>query len=121
MSCRWGSDVRRVVIESPFAGNLARHIGYARAAVRDSINRGEAPFASHLIYTQAGVLRDDSREDRSLGIVSGFAWMEVCDLVAVYQDLGISGGMRLGIERAKQLDKPVEYRTIAHMRFQDSE
>ena len=44
------------VIESPFSAptidELVRNIQYAMLAVRDSLSRGEAPYASHLFYTQ---------------------------------------------------------------------
>lgn len=48
--------MRRVILESPFAGNLWgrwRNRGYARRCLRDSVLRGEAPLVSHLLYTQA--------------------------------------------------------------------
>src|SRR5690606_40243334 len=54
---------RLVIVESPYAAkeffDRVRNQDYARAALRDSLLRGEAPFASHLLYTQAGVLDDD--------------------------------------------------------------
>lgn len=78
----------------------------------DSLHRGEAPFASHLLYTQHGVLKDEIPEQRKLGIEAGFAWGEVADLVVVYKDLGISGGMRLGIARAEAQGLPIEFRAL---------
>src|SRR5690606_3550939 len=42
---------RLVILESPYAGNIDLNIDYARAAVRDSLSRGESPIASHLLYT----------------------------------------------------------------------
>jgi len=36
--------VRRVIVESPYAGDVARNVEYARACVRDSLQRGEAPY-----------------------------------------------------------------------------
>ena len=42
--------MRRVILESPYAGNVEENVAYARAAVRDSLLRGEAPIASHLLY-----------------------------------------------------------------------
>lgn len=47
--------MRIVVLESPYAGDIERNTNYARDCMRDSILRGEAPIASHLIYTQAGI------------------------------------------------------------------
>lgn len=108
--------MRRVIIESPFAGKtddeIATNIDYARACIRDAILRDEAPFASHLLYTQPGVLRDGVPEERSTGMRAGFAWIEVAEATVVYTDRGISRGMKAGIAQAEKAGKPVEYRTI---------
>jgi hypothetical protein len=104
--------MKLVSIESPFAGNVAKNLRYARAALRDSLTRGEAPIASHLLYTQDGVLDDTLPDERRRGIAAGHAWMEKADLVAVYSDLGISSGMRQGVDEAEARKVPVIYRTI---------
>ena len=104
--------MRLVIIESPFAGDVARNIQYARLAVRDSLLRGEAPIASHLLYTQAGILDDTVKDERTHGIQAGLAWLKGADLTAVYVDYGISDGMRLGIAAAKEAGVPVEYRHL---------
>ena len=104
--------MKLVIIESPYAGNTERNIAYARAALRDSLMRGEAPIASHLLYTQPGVLLDDVPEDRRLGIEAGLAWGRVAELTAVYVDLGQSAGMDFGVRRAMSECRPVEYRSI---------
>ena len=102
--------MKLVIIESPYAGDIKKNIKYAKACIRDSLFRGEAPFASHLFYTQEGILRDEYPEDRKLGMEAGFSWGAKADLVAVYFDNGISSGMRAGIERAKKLGIRVEHR-----------
>lgn len=101
-----------VVIESPLAGDVARNTRYARAAMRDSLRRGEAPYASHLLYAQPGILDDLVPGEREQGISAGFAWGACAELVAVYTDLGISGGMRRGIARAEAAGTEVVYRSI---------
>ncbi len=100
----------RVILESPFAGQVGRNIGYARSAMLDSLNRDESPFASHLLYTQ--VLDDKDPSERKLGMTAAQAWYSTAEMVVVYQDYGISGGMQAGIDLAKSLDIPVEYRNI---------
>lgn len=50
--------MRRVIVESPYAGDIERNMRYLRACLADCLRRGEAPFASHAIYTQPGVLDD---------------------------------------------------------------
>ncbi len=101
-------DMRRVIIESPYAGDIKRNVAYARAAMADSLRKGEAPFASHLLYTQ--VLFDDLPLDREKGMLACLEWADACDAVVVYGDLGISPGMQRAIDNAKKWDIPVEHR-----------
>lgn len=103
---------RRVIVESPYAGDVERNVAYARAAMRDCLCRGEAPLASHLLYTQDGVLCDDVPAERQLGIEAGLAWGQVADATVVYADFGISHGMHKGIERARAEGRAVEFRSI---------
>lgn len=83
--------IQRVIIESPYAGEVETNLRYLRACMRDSLLRGEAPFASHGLYTQPGVL-DDTLMEREIGMLAGFAWREVAQTV-FYMDLGWSPGM----------------------------
>lgn len=101
-----------VVVESQYAGDVETNVRYARACMDDSLSRGEAPLASHLLYTQPGILRDDSPAERKLGMEAGFAWGAHAAVVAVYTDLGMSGDMRDGAERARERRQCVEYRTV---------
>lgn len=104
--------MRLVVLESPFAGDVAKNIEYAKACVKDCLLRGEAPIASHLLFTQPGILDDDKPEERKLGIAAGHAWTPKADAVVVYMDLGISKGMKAGVDRATELGVPVEFRSL---------
>ena len=109
--------MRLVVIESPYAGDLGRHSRYLRAAMRDCLLRGEAPFASHALYTQPGVLRDIVPSERELGIKAGLFWRRSAAATVVYTDLGVSAGMELGIAAGKALRKAMvghalEYRKL---------
>lgn len=99
-----------VVLESPYAGDISSNIAYARRALRDCIARGEAPFASHLLYTQ--VLNDAEREARNRGIALNLTFIAICDYLVVYTDKGISAGMQLAIDHAELLGKPIVYREI---------
>lgn len=107
--------MKRVLLESPYAGNvLGRWINrrYARRCVRDSLSRGEAPIASHLLYTQPGILRDEVPAERQWGIDAGLAWKVVADASVVYVDRGISNGMWHGIAAALENGIAVEYRSL---------
>lgn len=102
-----------VILESPYAGNVDLNVRYARAAMRDCLMRGEAPFASHLLFTQPGVLDDVVPDERALGISAGLEWGSIAEKTVVYTDLGISRGMELGIERARAEGRTVEMRTLS--------
>jgi len=104
--------MRKVIIESPFAGDEERNIDYARLCVRDSLSKGEAPIASHLLYTQKTILDDSIPEERQQGIDAGLAWRDVADSTVVYVDLGISKGMEYGIKRAEEQGIKIEYRSL---------
>lgn len=103
-----------VIIESPFAGATEQirndNIAYARKCVADSLARGEAPLASHLLFPQ--LLDDNDHAQRQLGIEAGLAWYRRADKCVVYMDLGVSSGMQTGIARARAYGVPVEERYI---------
>lgn len=104
---------KRVLIESPYAGDVARNLKYARACCRTLMlltandERPWAPYASHLFYTQEGVLDDADPEERAHGIEAGLAWGEAAEETIVCLDLGWSRGMRQGVEAAKACGRPV--------------
>lgn len=102
--------MRRVLLESPYSGEVDRNIQYARQCMLDCIQRGETPMASHLLYTQ--VLDDNIIEQRVTGIRAGHAWIDCVDAVVVYADYGISGGMARAIGLAASKGIPVEERRI---------
>lgn len=104
--------MRLVILESPFAGDIEENVSYAKKCVLDCLLRGEAPIASHLLFTQPGILRDEIPEDRKLGIEAGHQWMRVADAIVVYTDRGISTGMSKGIVRAEEEGRKVEYREL---------
>lgn len=102
--------MRRVIVESPYAGDVDRHMRYLEACLRDCLLRGEAPFASHRLYP--GALNDNSPDERALGIRAGLVWGDVADATVVYTDCGISGGMRQGIAAATAAQRVIEYRQL---------
>jgi len=107
---------RLVVVESPYAGktdeDVEKNIVFARACLRDCFLRGEFPFASHLLYTQPGILDDGNSEERALGIKAGLEWVKVAEATVVYTDFGITDGMKQGIKRAEEDGRVVEYRKL---------
>jgi hypothetical protein len=105
--------MKRVVLESPFAGNVERNVAYAKMCIKDMLDRGEAPIASHLLFTQPGILDDNKPEDRKLGIEAGLAWYEGADLVVFYTDFGISNGMKGAMARASNTNIDIEARNLS--------
>jgi hypothetical protein len=109
-----------VIIESPFGtrpdgsratpAEMEENVLYARRALADSLAKGEAPYASHLLYPQA--LHDADAAQRRQGMEAGFAWGEKADLCAVYIDRGVTPGMKEGIDRALARCTVIVYRTI---------
>src|SRR5690606_13397389 len=102
----------KVILESPYAGDVEKNLAYARECMRDSLLRGEAPFASHLLYTQSRVLNDNIPEERELGINAGLQWGSEAVKTVVYIDRGISIGMNQGIDHAIKNNRTIEYRTL---------
>lgn len=105
-------DMPLVLIESPFAGDVETNIKFARACMKDSLGKGEAPFAMHLLYTQEGILDDDIPEERNWGIEAGMTWGKHASKTVVYTNLGITEGMEIGIQRAEEEGREIEYREL---------
>jgi hypothetical protein len=105
-----GGIMRRVIIESPLMGGLRIAIRYAQHAMRDSLDRNEAPWASHLLYPQC--LADSDPVQRKLGIDAGLLWGRAAGATIVYYDLGVSKGMVQGIDEAKALGREIEWRSL---------
>lgn len=111
-----------VSVESPFAPKIGwdgalwdnpdfqANMSYAKAAMADSLRRGEAPLASHLLYPQ--VLNDMDPKERRLGLDASHEWRKRCDIIAVYSDRGISSGMLEAIKLAEVHGIALEYRSI---------
>lgn len=120
--------MRLVVIESPLRGAVPRwcptwlapvieRVGrwrnraYARACMRDSLARGEAPYASHVLFDQPGLLDDARASERVVGMNAGRCWGTMAEVRAVYCDFGISDGMRWGVATAP-IGQVTEYRWL---------
>src|SRR3989338_7765410 len=106
--------MRRVLLESPYKGKdwneTFEKVGYAETCAHDSVLRGEAPYASHLFFTR--FLDDKILRERELGIEAGLLWGECAEASVVYIDRGVSDGMKRGIRGARELGRPVEYRSL---------
>lgn len=103
-----------VFIESPFSGatveEVRRNEDYARAAMLDSLNRGEIPIVTHLLWTQ--VWDDTDVEVREAALVLCRAMRRRCDAAVFYVDLGHSSGMARGMREAFEDGIPCDTRSI---------
>jgi hypothetical protein len=103
----------KVIILSPYAGEIRENIDYAKRCMLDSISRGEAPWASHLLYPQ--FLPDSDPGARLKGLACEAAWITSADLVAVYTDRGMSPGMIQTVKMLsehKEIHIPIQMRSI---------
>jgi hypothetical protein len=100
--------VKKVIVESPFAGrgdarivDAAYKKAYLAACLHDCYMRGESPIASHAIGPLALDDDDPAERERSMKAIS--PWREAADMTAVYEDLGVVGGMKWGVQEAERL------------------
>jgi hypothetical protein len=122
------SEIKRYTcVESPFKGidwsETQKNILYARACAKDCLDRGEVPYATHLFFTQRGLLDDRVTEERNKGIRAGkdIEWLMhmasqfvegvyVCS--AFYTDRGMSHGMEFGLNEAKTVGRKCKFRKL---------
>lgn len=114
--------MRLTIIESPFAAATAelldRNARYLDACLRDSLNRHEAPYASHAYLPR--VLDDTIPAERALGIAAGLEWGRCAALSAVYVDIGVSRGMLHGITSARAHGRPIEVRRLPDLALDEA-
>ena len=105
--------MERVIMESPYTGNIEINEIYGAFAMNDCIvNYNEAPYVSHLLYTRKYVLRDHIASERELGIKAGLDWRQAAEKTIFYVDLGMTRGMIEGEKDCKQKGKSYELREL---------
>jgi len=105
--------MKRVIVESPYAGNTKLNEIYGELCMKDClVNHDESPYASHLLYTRKYVLRDNNPKERELGIKAGFYWRDLSEKTVFYVDVGWSEGMKLALKDCKKKGKSYEVRTL---------
>ena len=90
----------------------SRPMSNMRADACAIVMRDEAPIASHLLFTQPGILDDHVPAERTLGIDAGHAWLIHADAVVFYIDRGMSHGMQVAMRRAQRAGVDTELRSI---------
>ena len=95
----------RVFVCSRYAGDVERNVRIAMALCRMVADRGDAPFAPHLLYTQFMDEHDPAERDK--GIRLGLEFIGACDRILVYRAEGVSEGMQREIETAILCGVPI--------------
>lgn len=106
--------MKRVNLESPMRG-CNNWQAYLKLCMKDSMDRGEAPFASHAMYPF--FLDDDDPKQRRQGLEMGHEYLQKSQAVVFYVDLGMSPGMLIALDRALAFKKRVEFRCIHEDKF----
>ena len=94
---------KMVYICSPYRGDTARNIEYAKELTRAAVAAGYAPITTHLYLTQA--LNDDNPEERKTGMAAGAQILHYCRYILVGGRYGVSEGMKKEISQAKEEKK----------------
>lgn len=113
------STITTVFVESPYSGDIPANTAYARKCVVDSLKRGEAPVALHLLYTALpdGEFVSDSTPiegmpGREKCLERCRAMRNKCDLVVFYVDKGWSHGMKQALEEVIADSRPYIFRSL---------
>jgi hypothetical protein len=89
-----------------------RNMRYACACVRDSLARGESPYASHVLFDRRGLLDDADPNERCSGMTCGLAWSSRASVFAFYVDRGWSSGMARAHLAAIEAGARIEVRRL---------
>jgi hypothetical protein len=113
------------LVESPYGSDELEpwqdHIRYARKACHYCLTVLKVnPQASHLFYTQDGILNDDIPEQRALGIRAGLELGTYAEQSIFFIDFGFSRGMRQGYINAFLHDRPRKIVTLIDNLIEDS-
>ncbi len=112
------SDPVPVVVESPYSGHVALNVHYALHCMRHSLERGEAPVLTHLLYTRVPTgdhVPDGAANrviDRELGLVCARQLRKACGIMVLYLDEGFSPGMKRAEKEALHDDVTIHYRYL---------
>ena len=110
-----------VFVESPYSGDIDRHIRYLLLCNYDCWARAEYPVNSHGNMTQHPAKSDFFVSDyepewdiytREEAIEGSHVLRNVCNKTIFYEDLGWSSGMKYALEYCKTNSIPFEIRKL---------
>jgi hypothetical protein len=102
------SGWKRIAIESPYKGDVARNEQFARNLCHYAVTMKCNPYAMHLFFTQ--FLSDNSDSERDIGIACGLEWTALCEEVWFCLRRGehLSSGMQKAL-RLHRGQRPVRF------------
>ena len=99
-----------VFICSPYQGDISINIIRAKRYGRFAVTKKVVPVIPHLMYPR--FLDEYTPEERALGLELGLVLLGKCNELWVFGDK-ISGGMKVEIEKAKEMKIPIKYFDIS--------
>lgn len=100
-----------IYVASPYAGDVEQNVKNAREYCRYTMEQGNIPLASHLLYPQ--ILNDLNPAERSIGTQMGLELLARCDELWAFGDP--SPGMMAEIAEAERLGIPVRQITLEEL------
>lgn len=98
--------IKKIFVSSPLRGDIEKNIENAKKYCKKVLeDTGDIPIAPHVYFTQ--FLNADNEFENQLGMDLGLELLSDCDEIWVFQDNGISEGMKMEIELAKRLEIPI--------------
>ena len=102
--------MKLIYVASPYAGDVARNVEYAKQACRTVMESGHCFIAPHLMYP--AVLNDMVPVERQAGIEMGLTLLHRCDELWAFGPV-VSSGMQAEIAEAEWLRIPVRRMEVA--------
>ena len=102
--------MKLIYVASPYAGDVARNVEYAKQACRTVMESGHCFIAPHLMYP--AVLNDMVPAERQAGIEMGLTLLHRCDELWAFGPV-VSSGMQAEIAEAERLRIPVRRMEVA--------
>ena len=104
----FADKIQKIYICSPLRGNIEDNINKAKDYCKFVVAKMKAiPVCPHIYFTQ--FLDDNNEFERQIGMDFGLRLLSECNKVIVFDNNGISEGMKKEIELANRLNIPVGY------------
>ncbi len=105
-------EYERVYICSPYRGIVQRNVARARLYCAFAVAQDCMPIAPHLLYPQ--FMDDNNGSQRETAMVFALDLMKRCEELWIFDENGISEGMRKEIEQATDAKHAIQVRFMQH-------